>query len=891
MKKILLTILSVICAVSMSIGIVGCGSSDNGNKDDNGDKTQHTHTYSTTYSSDDTYHWLAATCEHTDLVDKKGEHTYDEPVLNDDGTMYVYTCTVCGRTENEEISFESPFFGFGAKFDISSILKGLDEEERQFIFEMLAGASSDGLNLDLMGSTINGAGDFALFVRNGVLYLANGSEELEIANLTELQTALGDYDFRIIDIEEIISEAFQTTGMDMETVGVIASALLTLVEDPAIYNLYLSSMMGGYNYLYVESKAVNGNTVTTYDFHKTIDNLLDLLKETATYVDVNMQTATLKSLYDSKAVEDLLNPYFKEISASDLESLLTNLKAIYDVVDFGEEVKPEFEIIEAGELSAYEYIGKYLDMEIKLGEDTIKLGDFPLTVLFGYEEGSENSFAEATEENKTYLDKIMPIFKFSYTTEGVSSEMGKLLGVNFEIKVNSLDEYEDNVVHTTHVTCDFDLVYEDYALVGFTYNWDMDESNIFGDNYYQDIEMSLLPTENGYELKFNDSDDGYVMDFVANVEVLYDDNGEFDLFKVTANAKENGVTVLEFATGLDVNVITGVTTDIVSVALAFAFDEYDGKGELNESVYTGFIYQFTYENNNLTSLGYQIEFSNEYYDYYEEDYVESYMDLYYEVFFTYDDNGLLTKIANEYLYERENCYFSFEDKLMNFEVNFTYNDSELVTKIEVIIEEMRTLTIEYAYDEETELVTSVKLSTPEDFMVVEFKFEYDSEFEVSKIEIIIDFTLTGEANYDGEPLVEPYRGQFKLSIEPIFDGEDYVGIKGVIYVDTREQTFEGSYEFTIFDEEREFIDLSQIDGVKLTLEELAELFDFDFGPSVEEEDYCKHDWDMCYEIIDGESHHASCWYCDFETVEEHTWEDYDGEYYCRKCGAPQSDYE
>ena len=133
MKKFLLTILSIVCALSLTLGIVGCG--NNGDGENNGDNPPapppHTHTYSANYSSDDNYHWLSATCEHTDLVDKKGEHTYDEGVLNVDGTMYVYTCSVCGKTKTENVL--PPYFGFGGKLDLNYTDKYWDNLTKNYV--------------------------------------------------------------------------------------------------------------------------------------------------------------------------------------------------------------------------------------------------------------------------------------------------------------------------------------------------------------------------------------------------------------------------------------------------------------------------------------------------------------------------------------------------------------------------------------------------------------------------------------------------------------------------------------------------------------------------------------------------------------------------------------
>ena len=54
---------------------------------------------------------------------------------------------------------------------------------------------------------------------------------------------------------------------------------------------------------------------------------------------------------------------------------------------------------------------------------------------------------------------------------------------------------------------------------------------------------------------------------------------------------------------------------------------------------------------------------------------------------------------------------------------------------------------------------------------------------------------------------------------------------------------------------------------------------------------CDHEFDVYYAPIDGYYHCGECYFCDFEVIEEHCWEDYGDEYYCNKCGVAQSDYE
>ena len=54
------------------------------------------HTFATAWTSDDTYHWHAATCEHTEQVSEKEEHSFGTGVAKGDGTA-TFTCKICGK--------------------------------------------------------------------------------------------------------------------------------------------------------------------------------------------------------------------------------------------------------------------------------------------------------------------------------------------------------------------------------------------------------------------------------------------------------------------------------------------------------------------------------------------------------------------------------------------------------------------------------------------------------------------------------------------------------------------------------------------------------------------------------------------------------------------------
>ena len=90
MKKLNFSLLIILVSISI-IGFVGC-------KDP---EPTHEHEFSDSWSKDGTYHWHAATCEHTTEVSDKAEHSFGEYVSNNDATTEAdgtktRKCSVCG---------------------------------------------------------------------------------------------------------------------------------------------------------------------------------------------------------------------------------------------------------------------------------------------------------------------------------------------------------------------------------------------------------------------------------------------------------------------------------------------------------------------------------------------------------------------------------------------------------------------------------------------------------------------------------------------------------------------------------------------------------------------------------------------------------------------------
>lgn len=69
MKKFFVTFFSLLCVLACAVGLAACGGSTEGGK-------PHEHVFSSQWSHNETHHWHAATCEHTDEVKDKAEHDF-----------------------------------------------------------------------------------------------------------------------------------------------------------------------------------------------------------------------------------------------------------------------------------------------------------------------------------------------------------------------------------------------------------------------------------------------------------------------------------------------------------------------------------------------------------------------------------------------------------------------------------------------------------------------------------------------------------------------------------------------------------------------------------------------------------------------------------------------
>ena len=104
---ILIALLFTLVACSPDVGGTG-GTGGTGGVGDTGDNggnggtqgdepKEHVHSYTTVWSSDETHHWRAANCEHTDLVTDKAEHSFKDGY-----------CSVC-KAEDKSVQHQHKF--------------------------------------------------------------------------------------------------------------------------------------------------------------------------------------------------------------------------------------------------------------------------------------------------------------------------------------------------------------------------------------------------------------------------------------------------------------------------------------------------------------------------------------------------------------------------------------------------------------------------------------------------------------------------------------------------------------------------------------------------------------------------------------------------------------
>jgi len=103
-KTRFLALALTIALCCMALLAVGCGKP--------APEPSHTHTYSSAWKSDATYHWHAATCEHSSEVKDLKPHTFDKGVVTKEPTatetgVKTFTCSECGYKKTDTLPIDT----------------------------------------------------------------------------------------------------------------------------------------------------------------------------------------------------------------------------------------------------------------------------------------------------------------------------------------------------------------------------------------------------------------------------------------------------------------------------------------------------------------------------------------------------------------------------------------------------------------------------------------------------------------------------------------------------------------------------------------------------------------------------------------------------------------
>ncbi len=178
----------------------------------------HTHTFSDAWSKDETGHWHAATCEHTDQKSGFAEHsgtwTTKEEATYLANRVDQRDCEVCGYHEEKEIP--------------DTILPAQD---RELSVAEIADVSFDGLEHPISDSQITRTNDEGGLT---IEYREEGEEEYS----TEVPVEVGDYEYRVtLKGTSQWKEKVVTGGFSINPLTVVLTD--TSFEDPMISSGYI----------------------------------------------------------------------------------------------------------------------------------------------------------------------------------------------------------------------------------------------------------------------------------------------------------------------------------------------------------------------------------------------------------------------------------------------------------------------------------------------------------------------------------------------------------------------------------------------------------------------------------------------------------------------------
>ncbi len=242
---------------------------------------EHTHTFSDVWSKNDTHHWHASTCEHTDEVKDKATHTASEWIIDEKATkkhegLRHTECTVCGYIlEVESI----PVISSGFDYDSWNLTM-----KRLYSQKFTITAESG------IGGSISNSGKSTVMFSKNIKYIITPNTGYEIESVIvdgENVGAVTEYTFNRVHENHSIKVNFREISWDNPFIDIFESDEYY----DAIKFVYENGLFKGIS----EWEFAPEKTMTRAMFVTVLGRLADV--EADNYIDSNFEDVVLGTWY------------------------------------------------------------------------------------------------------------------------------------------------------------------------------------------------------------------------------------------------------------------------------------------------------------------------------------------------------------------------------------------------------------------------------------------------------------------------------------------------------------------------------------------------------------------------------------------------------------------
>ena len=408
MRKFLILICSVICIFTTTFAITGCS------------EGVHTHTYSSTWSYNETNHYHKATCEHSILTSEVSPHTYE---LNSSTNKEV--CTVCGKVKgdnsNDDVNLleklvnavsELNFKGTGSYTYKTKDTNGEVTKTQDITAEFSSSITNNHLYVDAINNSTDSS---VVFIRDSKMYKGDVFKSNPITSLNQFGDLTSQLTYTLYDRVQPLFDYFE---LDSD----VLTPMLDILKDGKTQEIVDKLLDGVLSYVDL-NKVTNDDDTTdvTIDLRDDLLEFYTLYKDLGVYLDANHKTASVQDLFYSGAFKNLVNPLISKLNGKDCEVIVKHIKNLYEA-----NKKRQFPvaIVPGSNENAYEYFALYLNVDIKFGlfQTPVKIGEIMLDeVLDEYYTYYEDEYL-FTDDAQDSIEKVsdsLPKALISYTYKEV----------------------------------------------------------------------------------------------------------------------------------------------------------------------------------------------------------------------------------------------------------------------------------------------------------------------------------------------------------------------------------------------------------------------------------------------------------------------------------------